>query len=83
MPPKNDEALPETRPTVSHDEPTVLDEKPDLHGETREVAAASVALAAAIAEQKPSLFSKNMLKLWWIMGIGYLISTMNGFGTRP
>jgi hypothetical protein len=40
-----------------------------------------VALAAAIAAQKPSLLSKNMFKLYFIMAIGYLVSTMNGFGT--
>jgi hypothetical protein len=45
-----------------------------------ELNAANVALAAAIAAQKPSLLSKNMLKLYFIMGVGYLVSTMNGFG---
>lgn len=50
-------------------------------GNTREINAASVALAAAIEAQKPSLLSKNMLKLYLIMAIGYLVSTMNGFGT--
>lgn len=44
-----------------------------------QVNAASVALAAAIAAQKPSLWSKNMFKLYFIMAIGYLVSTMNGF----
>lgn len=39
----------------------------------------SVALAEAIAAQKPSKWSKNMLKLYAIMGIGYLVSTLNGF----
>jgi hypothetical protein len=49
-------------------------------GKVIEVQAASVALAAALAAQKPKLFSKNMLKLYFIMSVGYLISTMNGFG---
>lgn len=44
------------------------------------VQAASVALASALAAQKPSLLSKSMLKLYFIMAIGYLVSTMNGFG---
>lgn len=52
----------------------------DKEGDLVEVNAASVALAAAIEAQKPSLLSKNMLKLYFIMGIGYLVSTMNGFG---
>jgi hypothetical protein len=49
-------------------------------GNVRQVQAASVALAAATAAQKPSLLSKNMLKLYFIMAVGYLVSTMNGFG---
>lgn len=59
-----------------------FDEKPGLHGETKtkEIAAASLALEAATAEHKPSMLSKGMIKLWLIMGIGYLVSTMNGFG---
>lgn len=48
-------------------------------GNVRQVSAASVALAAATAAQKPSLLSKNMIKLYFIMGVGYLVSTMNGF----
>ena len=55
-----------------HDEPHV-DEN------AKELRAASVALASAMEVQKPSLLSKNMLKLYYIMGIGYLVSTMNGF----
>jgi Sugar (and other) transporter len=50
-------------------------------GKVKEVNAASVALAAAIAAQKPSLLSKNMLKLYFIMSVGYLVSAMNGFGS--
>ncbi|EKD13962.1 lactose permease [Drepanopeziza brunnea f. sp. 'multigermtubi' MB_m1] len=42
-------------------------------------ASASAALAAAVAANKPKLLSKNMLHLYFIMGIGYLVSTMNGF----
>jgi MFS family permease len=60
------------KPEVSH-----TDEKPV--GEVHQVNTASVALAAAVAEQKPSLWSPNMRKLYWIMGIGYLVSTLNGF----
>jgi len=41
---------------------------------------ASTALADAVASQKPNPWSKNMIKLYFIMGIGYLVSTMNGFG---
>ncbi len=48
-------------------------------GKVKEVNAASVVLAAAVAAQKPSLLSKNMLKLYFIMSVGYLVSTMNGF----
>jgi hypothetical protein len=60
-------------------EPTMVDEK-YAEGRVVQVQASSVALAAAIAAQKPSLLSKNMFKLYFIMGIGYLVSTMNGFG---
>ncbi|KAI1356089.1 lactose permease [Xylaria sp. FL0043] len=56
---------------------SVADEK--LYGETREINAASAALEAAVAQQKPKLLSPNMLRLYVIMGIGYLVSTMNGF----
>jgi hypothetical protein len=38
-----------------------------------------VGLATAVAAQKPSLFSKNMFKLYFIMSVGYLVSTLNGF----
>jgi hypothetical protein len=58
----------------------IIDEK-DATGKVTQVQAASVALAAAVAAQKPSLLSKNMLKLYFIMAVGYLVSTMNGFGT--
>ena len=39
----------------------------------------SVALTAAHEASKPSLLSRNMLKLYAIMGVGYLVSTLNGF----
>jgi hypothetical protein len=60
-------------------EAQAIDEK-YASGHVRQVQAASVALAAATAAQKPSLLSKNMLKLYFIMAVGYLVSTMNGFG---
>ncbi|KAF2177582.1 lactose permease [Zopfia rhizophila CBS 207.26] len=53
----------------------------DLHksGRIKETAVASVALAAAVEAQKPKVLSKSMIQLYTIMGIGYLVSTMNGF----
>lgn len=57
-------------------------EKPGVT-QVKEVNTASVALAAALAEQKPSLWSKSVLRLWAIMAIGYMISTINGFGKFP
>jgi sugar porter (SP) family MFS transporter len=56
-----------------------IDEKKPRMATHEEVTGASVALAAAVSQSKPELFSRNMLKLWLIMGIGYLVSTMNGF----
>lgn len=47
--------------------------------DAHEVQASSVALAAALAARKPRPFSKNMLQLYAIMGVGYLVSTMNGY----
>lgn len=64
---------------VSPDDHASHEEKPTGGVQTRQVAAASVALEAAIAESKPSLTSPGMLRLWGIMAIGYLVSTMNGF----
>ncbi|KAF2134182.1 MFS lactose permease-like protein [Dothidotthia symphoricarpi CBS 119687] len=63
---------------VTHQLSTVEDEK---HGSTNIVEAnvASVALSAALEAQKPKLFSKSMIKLYGIMAIGYLVSTLNGF----
>ncbi|KAH9998181.1 lactose permease [Xylariaceae sp. FL0662B] len=63
---------PNLEPKVS-----ITSEKPQ--GEVRQVSAASVALAAAVAEQKPNLLSRNMIRLYMIMSIGYLVSTLNGF----
>ncbi|KAF2732250.1 general substrate transporter [Polyplosphaeria fusca] len=48
-------------------------------GPVKEANVASVALAAAVEAQKPKLLSRNMIQLYAIMGIGYLVSTMNGF----
>jgi hypothetical protein len=45
----------------------------------KEANVASVALAEAFNAHKPSLLSRNMLQLYAIMGVGYLVSTMNGF----
>ncbi|KAL8341857.1 hypothetical protein RB601_005312 [Gaeumannomyces tritici] len=75
---KDAEALP---PSYFHvDSSIVADEKKEApvtsHG--TEVPA-TAALEAVLAECKPSMFSAGMLKLWAIMSIGYLVSTMNGF----
>lgn len=72
-----EEIKPDTESKVSHNK---MDGKSQADTNHAMVSAASVALAAALAEQKPTMFSRNMMKLWRIMGIGYLISTMNGFG---
>lgn len=56
---------------------SVADEK--HYPETHEINTASAALEAAVAQQKPNLLSPGMLRLYVIMGIGYLVSTMNGF----
>lgn len=67
-------------PTIGDDlrqmDSSITDEK---HVDTRQINAASAALEAAVAQQKPKLLSPNMLRLYVIMGIGYLVSTMNGF----
>jgi hypothetical protein len=62
-------------------EDTAFEERERAGHHVTEVNAASVALAAAVASQKPKLWSKNMIKLYGIMAIGYLVSTMNGFGS--
>lgn len=61
-----------------HEAIAIGDEKPI--GQVTEVSTTSVALAAALAAQKPNLWSANMVKLYMIMSVGYLVSTMNGFG---
>ncbi|KAL0071509.1 hypothetical protein AAF712_001366 [Marasmius tenuissimus] len=61
------------KPTMS-----ATDEKAQVEN-VHQVQPASLALAAAVAEQKPRLTSPGMLRLYAIMGIGYLVSTMNGF----
>ncbi|KAJ5153550.1 Lactose permease [Penicillium canariense] len=48
-------------------------------GRATEINTASVALYAATSAQPPRLLSRNMIKLYIIMAVGYLISTMNGF----
>lgn len=50
------------------------------NGNVTQISTASVALAAAVAAQKPRLLSRNMIQLYAIMTIGYLFSTMNGLG---
>lgn len=67
-----------TKPEPEVFEEFAGDEKPI--GNVKEVHTTSVALAAAVAAQKPKLLSRNMLQLYFIMSIGYLVSTMNGFG---
>lgn len=50
-------------------------------GNVVETNTASVAFSAALAEQKPDMWSRPMLRLYGIMAVGYLVSTINGFGT--
>ncbi|KAF3351596.1 Cytochrome P450 4F5 [Verticillium dahliae VDG2] len=66
----------ETKPHFENEEPLVGEQ--DVSTVTG-VNATSVTLAAALAEQKPNIWSANMIRLYMIMGIGYLVSTMNGF----
>ncbi|TLS24323.1 hypothetical protein PpBr36_09069 [Pyricularia pennisetigena] len=56
-----------------------MGEKPEVVGKTKEMNTTSAALAAAIAAEPPQLMSSGMLKLYAIMSVGYLVSTMNGF----
>lgn len=61
--------------------PSAMDiDAKEAHGQVTQIQTASVALAAAVAAQKPRLLSRNMIQLYAIMGVGYLVSTMNGFG---
>nr|OQO29514.1 hypothetical protein B0A51_02606 [Rachicladosporium sp. CCFEE 5018] len=39
----------------------------------------SVALTEALEAQKPKLWSRSMIQLYLIMGVGYLVSTLNGY----
>ncbi|KLU85400.1 lactose permease [Magnaporthiopsis poae ATCC 64411] len=74
---KDDKAAP---PAYSHmDSPVGADEKKEATASHGAEVPATAALEAILAECKPSMFSANMLKLWAIMSIGYLVSTMNGF----
>ncbi|KAH6967744.1 lactose permease [Ilyonectria sp. MPI-CAGE-AT-0026] len=65
--------------TTSHFQRSHVETSKSLVGTINELNAHSVALAAALAEQKPNPWSRNMMKLYVIMGLGYLISTMNGY----
>ncbi|OAL49238.1 general substrate transporter [Pyrenochaeta sp. DS3sAY3a] len=58
---------------------SAVDDDLNKSGHVKEAHVASVALAAAVEAQKPNLWSPNMIKLYGIMGIGYLVSTLNGF----
>jgi len=62
-----DERKESAPPAYSNDTPDIHDEKPT--GKVmQEEAVHSVALAEALQGSKPSLWSKNMLKLYFIMG---------------
>lgn len=61
---------------TKHGDSDHLEKEP---GNLTQINAASVALSAAMAAQKPSLLSKSMFKLYFIMAVGYMVSTMNGF----
>jgi uncharacterized membrane protein len=55
-----------------------------VHEENRhdpKIALSSTTLAEALLADKPKLMSENMMKLYGILVIGYMIATMNGFGT--
>lgn len=57
-----------------------IDEKENVgHVRNVEVNPAAAELVAATQVNKPSLTSPGMIKLWIIVSVGYLISTMNGF----
>lgn len=73
-------ASPKTKALHREDPDRSSTEKPLHNG--KEVNTASVALAAAVAKQKPNPVSKAMLRLYGIMTVGYLVSTINGFGKR-
>ena len=67
-----------TKAEATHHDSTIMDEK--AGEELREVQTASEALEAALAAEKPKPWGAGMIRLYFIMGIGYLVSTMNGFG---
>lgn len=75
---------PDRAPSKEQQAPVTRDENEDFPekpmGVVVETVTASVALAAAMAESKPSPFSRQMLRLYVIMFVGYLVSTINGFG---
>ena len=52
-----------------------MDEK---QSETVRERTTSEALDAVLAKEKPNPWSRGMMKLYVIMAIGYLVSTMNG-----
>lgn len=49
-------------------------------GHVDHVNPAAVPLAAAAAEQKLNPWSASMFRLYGIMIVGYLVSTINGYG---
>lgn len=56
-----------------------IEEIDEKHVRNVEVNPAAAELVAVTEANKPSLVSPGMIKLWVIVSIGYLISTMNGF----
>ncbi|CAN9104882.1 general substrate transporter [Alternaria alternata] len=56
-----------------------VDDDMNKHANVKEANVASVALTAAMEAEKPKLWSRGMIQLYMIMGIGYLVSTLNGF----
>jgi MFS family permease len=57
----------------------VDDERRRTSTVVKEANVRSAVLAAAHEASKPRLLSKNMVKLYMIMAVGYLVSTLNGF----
>lgn len=47
---------------------------------TKEIEATSVDLAVAAELQKPQLWSKTMMRVYYVMTVGYLVSTIQGYG---
>lgn len=73
-----DRASKEEQAPVARDQNEDFPDKPT--GVVVETVTAYVAPAAALADSKPSPFSRQMLRLYVIMFVGYLVSTINGFG---